>query len=118
MRGAIRIRDKKVIRRVRRIAEETGQPASEIAERAIDAYVTAYEAARSSADTHMDEHEDLIARVREGDADGGFVPVLEDGIPLAAGIAGGTVHPVHDLVVEHVRIIGVGERRAQIKNRM
>ena len=68
MRGAIRIRDKKVIRRVRRIAEETGQPASEIAERAIDAYVTAYEAARSSADTHMDEHEDLITRVREGDA--------------------------------------------------
>ena len=54
MRGAIRIRDKKVIRRVRRIAEDTGQPASEIAERAIDAYVTAYEAARSSADTHMD----------------------------------------------------------------
>ncbi|MFH1104945.1 MAG: hypothetical protein V1757_08420 [Actinomycetota bacterium] len=68
MRGAIRIRDKKVIRRVRRIAEETGQPASEIAERAIDAYITAYEAARSSANTHMDEHEDLIARVREGDA--------------------------------------------------
>ena len=67
MGGAIKIRDKRLVERLRHVAARTGEPVQQIAERAVVGYLDAHEAARESADQHLRDNASLVDQLRGGD---------------------------------------------------
>ncbi len=67
MGGAVKIRNKELVRRLQRVAALTGEPIQHIAERAVVLYMDAYEASRGRADQHLRDNPALVGQLRSGD---------------------------------------------------
>jgi hypothetical protein len=62
------IRDKDLVRRLKVVADSTGQPAQRIVETAVAAFIDDYEAAVAKAEAHLAAHPDVVASLRGGRA--------------------------------------------------
>ena len=67
MGGAVKIRNKELVQRLRRVTALTGEPVQHIAERAVVLYMDSYEASRERADQHLRDNPALVGQLRSGD---------------------------------------------------